>query len=192
MSETQPGADEKRVAHILRQRGVGPDSQPPAIPRELPPGFERRPRDWLDEILDGNTTPTPAPVRKPPPEPEPEPPVEEPVPPDEPGTWSRAWDAVTARVKPWKAIVALAAAVVPIPWTGYSAAVTWAYTVSEARGIHQGFGYALAFGTFTLAGRRLVNTRSVIALWATAVTFIGLFSAMSWYDPILWLTGVFR
>lgn len=40
----EPGADERRVRALLKQRGVGPDAVPPK-PTE-------RPRDWLDDILD--------------------------------------------------------------------------------------------------------------------------------------------
>ena len=89
----QPGADELRVAHILRQQGVGPDatahpdeptSRTPARPAgsrlpdwRLPkPGISpngivepeppQRPRDWLDDILEANATPAPeSPARGP-------------------------------------------------------------------------------------------------------------------------------
>jgi hypothetical protein len=156
---------------------------------QIPPRPTVRPQDWLDDILNSSAE-TPAPV--PPPAKEQPAPSAEPEGEQQPRMWARAWDAFTSRVSPWKAVLALVAAMIPIPWTGYSAAVTWAYTVSEARAMHQGFGYALAFGTFLLAARRLARTRSLLALWCTAVTFIGLFSAMSWYDPIQWLTGVHK
>lgn len=71
---TIPGADELRVRHILRARGVGPDATPP---RPIPPKPTKPPRDWLDDILDSNT-PAPAPDEpatepKPPAAPEPAP-----------------------------------------------------------------------------------------------------------------------
>lgn len=201
MDETKPGPDEVRMRGILRRHGVGYDAELPAVPPGLPEGFEAAPDPdaWWDELYPDEQRPPPKPVPAPRPL-APEPAAEsasaaEPEPePDEqgPGVWSRTWDAFTDRVSPWKAVLALAVAVVPIPWTGYSAAVTWAYTVSEARGFHLGFGYGLGFGAFVLAVRRLTRTRSVLALWCTAVTFIGLFGAMSWYDPILWLTGVHK
>lgn len=50
-----PGADERRMQHILKERGVGPDALPP-MPAE-------RPRDWLDDLLDSNT-PAPAPAEE--------------------------------------------------------------------------------------------------------------------------------
>lgn len=57
---TQPGADERRIAQLLRRNGVGPDAAPrPAIPP--PPA---RPRDWLDDILN-DPPPPPAPAQAP-------------------------------------------------------------------------------------------------------------------------------
>ena len=43
---TKPGADERRVQALLRQRGVGPDAEPPPMPPAPPPGFEPEPRAW--------------------------------------------------------------------------------------------------------------------------------------------------
>lgn len=54
---TQQGADERRIAQILRQRGVGPDARSsvaPPIPRQ-------RPKDWLDDIIATDLAPPPAP-----------------------------------------------------------------------------------------------------------------------------------
>lgn len=69
MTSTQPGADELRMRGILRAHGVGADAPLPPVPRQLPPGFDPRERDWLDDILDDNATPapTPAAVEEPPP-----------------------------------------------------------------------------------------------------------------------------
>jgi hypothetical protein len=58
MSNTKPGADELRMARILRQRGVGPDAMLPTV---IPPIPAQRPRDWLDDILDSNPAPAPKP-----------------------------------------------------------------------------------------------------------------------------------
>ncbi|MFF1498687.1 hypothetical protein ACFVZR_02120 [Streptomyces sp. NPDC058316] len=110
----------------------------------------------------------------------------------EPGRWARLWDAITARVKPWQAVAALAGAVIPVPWTGYSAATTWAATMSEARDIHVAVGYCLAVGAFALTMRRFMKRRGVLALWGVAVTGIGLFGAASWYDVVVVMTGVHR
>ena len=51
----QPEADELRIRSILKQRGVGPDARPPAIP----PMPKQRPRDWLDDLLEDGPQPTP-------------------------------------------------------------------------------------------------------------------------------------
>jgi len=149
--------------------------------------------------------PPPVPPAKPPPTPWPAAPPpgpievrvtvdlgtpDEPEPEEEP-RWSRLWGAATGRIGPWRAVLALFAAVAPIPWTSFSAAVTWHYTITEARALHVGFGYGLAFGTFALAVNKLVRGRGgVICLFFCATTFVGLFGAMSWYDPIQILTGV--
>lgn len=69
----QPEADELRIRSILKQRGVGPDATLPTVP----PMPARPPRDWLDDILDDNTTPDPAPVDEEPAS-EPEPTAEQP------------------------------------------------------------------------------------------------------------------
>lgn len=58
---TIPGADERRIRHILRARGVGVDAAPP------PP--TEQPRDWLDDILDSK----PEEAKEPPPAAQPAP-----------------------------------------------------------------------------------------------------------------------
>lgn len=146
--------------------------------------------------------PTPPAPPVPPAAPAPEPPREVvvrhtvelvwPEPEPEPTRWQRLWTWATGIARPWQAGLALLGAVVPIPWTGYSAATTWAYTMSEARAMNVGLGYALAFGAFGLAVHRLIRRRGVWPLWATVVTGIGLFGAIDLYDPIQILTGVPR
>lgn len=72
---SQPGADELRMRTILRKQGVGPDADPaaPVPPRPvIPPKPTARPRDWLDELLDGGP-PAPKPASEPDDEPRQEP-----------------------------------------------------------------------------------------------------------------------
>lgn len=71
MTTNQPGADELRMRGILRQHGVGADAPLPTVPRQLPPGFDARERDWLDDILDDNATPAPVEAQPAPPAAEP-------------------------------------------------------------------------------------------------------------------------
>ncbi|MCX5083948.1 hypothetical protein ACWCOW_43130 [Streptomyces sp. NPDC001939] len=95
MTETRPGLDqdELTIRDWLRKRCIGPDAdepQLPSAPAQLPDGFEPRPPDWLDDILDGNAEagadeePEPATSTDPDPDPDPHPvdddPDEEPAP----------------------------------------------------------------------------------------------------------------
>jgi|GEM_PF-2828303 len=115
-----------------------------------------------------------------------------PEPEPEPGRWSRLWSWLTSRVKPWQALLALAAAVIPIPWTGYSVSTTWASTVYAARDMSVGFAYALAIVPFALAVLRLTRCPGTLPLFALVVTFAGLLGAFDWYDAVAALTGVNR
>lgn len=110
----------------------------------------------------------------------------------EPGRWDRLRAWATSHIHPWQAVAALTAAVIPIPWTGYSIATTWAYTVSEARAMHPGLGYTIAFGAAGLAVHRLIRRPALLPLFATVVTGIGTLGAIDLYDPIQILTGVPR
>lgn len=215
-AQPRPGGDELRIRAYLRalharpfghQEPAMPDEQRPITPtRVIPAGVDLPAR--APEPGEAPPWRTPPPVRPPDPPSGPWPaapppgpievrvtvdlaPPDEPEPEPEASHWSRMWDAVTGRISPWKAVLALFAAVFPIPWTGYSAAVTWHYMITEARALHVGFGYALAFGTFALAVNKLVRGKGgTVCLFFCATTLIGLFGAMSWYDPIHWLTGV--
>ncbi|MGW5477677.1 hypothetical protein [Streptomyces sp. NPDC004008] len=163
-----------------------PPPPPPAPPADPPPGPwpPLGPNPSPPEVVRVIHEVIVTPATSPDPDPEPDP---------QPRWWSRAWDTATARIKPWKAVIALFAAATPIPWTGYSAATTWHYTMSQARAFHVGLGYGIAFGTFALAVNKLIRGQGgPVALFFCAVTFIGLFGAMSWYDTIHWLTGVSR
>ena len=54
--DTEPGADERRIKALLKQRGVGPDAEPPPLPPGPPPaGFDPEPDDedwWIDETVE--------------------------------------------------------------------------------------------------------------------------------------------
>jgi len=112
----------------------------------------------------------------------------------EPSRWERITAWLGRYVRPWHAVTGLTLAVTPIPHTGYSVATTWHFTVSLARedwGV--GWGYALGLIPLTLAITAIVRKGgSPLRLFALAVTFIGAFGALSWYDPIQFLTGVPR
>ncbi|MFJ1995300.1 hypothetical protein [Streptomyces asiaticus] len=119
------------------------------------------------------------------------------VPADEPESepesrWSRLWDWATSIAAPWKVGAALVGAVFPIPWTGYSAVTTWAYTLSKAREMHVGFAYGLGGAALLLAVQRFRAHHGLIALWSVAVAGIGFTGAISFFDPVTALTGVHR
>ena len=63
--DSEPGGDELRMKAILKDRGVGPDAEPSAVP---PKPFVR-PRDWLDDFLDTRPAPKPVVAEKPKPAP---------------------------------------------------------------------------------------------------------------------------
>ncbi|MFI2632608.1 hypothetical protein ACH5A2_19750 [Streptomyces collinus] len=65
MSDTRPGADERRIQALLKQRGVGPDAAPSRAARPLSPVPQQRRRDWLDDILDSSAPAAPAPPKQP-------------------------------------------------------------------------------------------------------------------------------
>lgn len=107
-----------------------------------------------------------------------------------PPRWSLAWTRTW--LHPWWTLLAAILALIPT-WTGYSAATTWAYTVSQARAdFGPGWGYALAAGAFTLAV--LADTRSrswrIITRFWLVTSAAGWFGAIHWYDLITLITGV--
>ncbi|MDT0381411.1 hypothetical protein RM572_21875 [Streptomyces sp. DSM 42041] len=109
-----------------------------------------------------------------------------------PSRWSLAW--ARHRLHPWWTLAATGLAFVPMyPLSDYSAAVTWADTVGQARdSFGYGWGYALAGGVFTLAvlaDHRGRSWRIVTRFWLV-VGAAGFAGAAHWYDPITFLTGV--
>ncbi|MEU8473741.1 hypothetical protein [Streptomyces hygroscopicus] len=148
---------------------AAPPPPPPAVPPPPPP-----PPTTIHHVHTHIVIPAAEP------EPEPE------------SRWSRLWTWITSIAAPWKVTTALAGAVIPIPWTGYSAVTTWAYTLSEAREMHVGFGYGLGSAAILFAVQQFRRSRGLFALWAVAVAGIGFTGAMNWFDPITAITGVHR
>ncbi|MEU0978479.1 hypothetical protein ABZ488_04610 [Streptomyces griseus] len=114
--------------------------------------------------------------------------------PIEPTWWDRtcAWMRTIGR--PWQLIVALLAAVIPFPYTGHSAASTWAYTVNLGR-VEWGapFGYALAGLALGLVVLRIVrHGGTLLRIWAGTVAVIGLIASIDVFDIVTLLTGVTR
>ncbi|ROQ69192.1 hypothetical protein EDD93_3689 [Streptomyces sp. 840.1] len=167
-----------------------PDRGP--LPGEAPPWWEKP-----------AAPPPPPPPVVPPAPPAPEPPplpapqvhvhVVMPYEPEpEPTRRERLWAWVRGFGRPWQISGALLLAVLPIPGTGYSAATTWAYAVSEARTTWgQGSGYALAVTPLVIALIRLVHSGGTLPrLLLLTVALVGLTGAIHLYDPVTWITGV--
>ena len=119
-----------------------------------------------------------------------------PVPVPEPTFRERLTGWLTDRLRPlwtWRGVIAIGLAVFPIPWTGYSAATTWASTVYQARQFGYGWGYALGGGAVLLAGYALRRGGPTAPrMFAGTVAAIGFLGAISLYDPVLIMTGVHR
>lgn len=112
-------------------------------------------------------------------------------------TWRDRLRAMVARLlRPlwtWRGAVALVLAVAPIPGVGESAATIWHYTVSEAREMSIGTGYAVGLVPLAFAGWALTRVGPTAPrLWLLAVSTIGALGAMSWYDIVQLFTGVAR
>lgn len=165
-----------------------PDRLP--APGELPPWWEKP----------APATPPNPPVAAPTAEPEPRPvqvhvtvqpvPYFEPIE-VEPTRRERLAAALRCVGRPWQICAALVLALVPIPGTGYSAATTWAYAVSETRDTWgQGAGYALAGTTLAIALIRISRGGTLPRLLLLAISLVGLTGAIHLYDPVTWITGV--
>jgi hypothetical protein len=167
-------------------------------PGERPPWWEQSPRP-------GSPTAPSAPAEAPPPRREAPQPEAAPPPgvlevrvryqPDpvqsSPSRWSWRW--LTSRLYPWWTLLATVAVLTPFPFTGYSAATTWAYCVGEIRAEHgYGWGYATALGTLGLACLYDARGRHwrIVTRAAGVVTLVGVLGAIHWYDPVQFLTGV--
>lgn len=166
--------------------GAVPPWRTPAAPAVPPPPPPAAPA--------AVTAPAPAP----PPPPQihvhvtlqPEPYYDEP----EPTRWQRMWAWVTSLGRPWQLILALLAAVLPVPALGHSAASTWAYIVGKARaewGAPYGYALAgLALGWVVL--RTVRHGGTLLRIWAGVVTVVGLIASINLFDIVTLLTGVTR
>ncbi|MFI7240090.1 hypothetical protein [Streptomyces cyaneofuscatus] len=120
-------------------------------------------------------------------------PYYEPIEP-EPTRWQRLWAWITSLGRPWKLVVALLAAVLPMPFTGHSAASTWANTVGLARAEWGApYGYALAGTALTWVVLRTVrHGGTLLRIWAGVVALIGVIASINLFDIVTLLTGVTR
>lgn len=178
--------------------------------RIIPPGAPLPARPPAPgEIPPWRTAPPPPPP-PPPPEPRwysspapPPPPVEVvqhvrvevvfPPPEPEPSRWARFTAWLRRFGKPWQAAAALTAAIMPIPFTGYSAATTWAYVVDLGRDIGPWQPYALGYLPFAFVLTRILHRGGTVRrLFLLVVTTAGAWAALDPFDLVTILTGVTR
>ncbi|MFD5682176.1 hypothetical protein [Streptomyces bacillaris] len=185
--------------------------KPPIIPTRIIPGGAPLPAGPPPPgAVPPWRTPAPAAAAPPPPVPPAPPTVTPPPPPQihvhvvaapyfepiepEPTRWERLWAWITSLGRPWKLVVALLAAVLPVPVLDHSAASTWAYTVGKARAEWGApYGYALAgiaLGWVVLRTARHGGT--LLRIWAGVVTVVGLIASINLFDIVTLLTGVTR
>jgi hypothetical protein len=172
---TAPGADEHRIRRALHARGVAYTPQPVPAPT--------RPRDWLDDYLDGTTAQT----QTRPPDP--------PGPPDKPATATDAgeprWDWRRLRTWPY-ARLTTGAAIALIPWYGgQSAGTAWGHALSQCREqASVGGAWVLAAVSLTI-GAVWVHRRHSWPAWAALTSaFVGTIAMGSPLDIVTFITGV--
>ncbi|RLU81101.1 hypothetical protein CTZ27_33200 [Streptomyces griseocarneus] len=120
-----------------------------------------------------------------------------PPPPEEPedqGRWWWGW--LWPYVRPVHTAVGGLLALLPMPWTGYSAATTWAYTVHKSRAFGIPVAYGLGLGALAMAlgadhrAQREGTVRQLFTRTVTVIAFIGVTGAVDFFDPVTALTGV--
>ncbi|MDX3455063.1 hypothetical protein PV396_24500 [Streptomyces sp. ME02-8801-2C] len=210
----EPEPDERRVRHYLVRLGARPLGHPidrtvmtdrPITPtRIIPAGAPLPTRPPQPGELPPWRTPPPSPPVPPAPIPAPAPippdpgelvvrhvheillvaPEEEPA----PRWWERLWDWLVT----WRMVIAVLAAL--LPWAGGQSPVgIWSHTVHQARtdaGI--GAAYIIAGVALTAAWVLDWRTGKVVPRFLLVTAGLGAFGVLSWYDPILMLTGVDR
>jgi hypothetical protein len=200
--DTQPGADELRVRQMLIKNGVG---LTPTAPAAIPPKPTTRPRDWLDDLLDGGST-APNSVKVQPEPLDPEPPVAEPQPPKadpkaaaqkpqatasarrkklrrpDPRTPRSAWD--TRPPAPRQSLVeAWGRVPYPLKWLAYHAAAAYlGWTICLV-------SWA-TYVTAWIANGHLTSPQSVFWYVAAALTFLLYRRARGMWRPVAWLAAV--
>lgn len=178
----QPEADELRVRYVLRARGVGPDATAlPPMPVAPPTGFESRPRDWLDDILD---TPMPAPAT-------PGQPPDPPAPPEDGARPPRRWSWLTGWIRPWHTLTAGVVAVLPV-FGGWSLTTGWAHALHDMRSESVSGAYLTAAAAVGLAFLLDLRRRRWLLRLALITTTVGALGVLDWYDPVTLITGAVR
>jgi hypothetical protein len=196
------GADELEIRDRLRKLEVGPDAGPPTT---IPPKPTTQPRDWLDDILDDNST-APKPVEVEPEPLDPEPPVAEPQPPKadpkpatqkpqatakarrkkprrpNPHTPRSAWDTQPrdprqSLVEAWDAVP------YRLKWLAYHATAAYlGWTI--------GLVSWVTYVTAWIADGHLTSPQSVFWYVAAALTFLLYRRTRGMWLPVAWLAAV--
>ncbi|QDA07210.1 hypothetical protein SRIMHP_26560 [Streptomyces rimosus subsp. rimosus] len=119
---------------------------------------------------------------------------------DEPErTWrERLWSWITARVSPYAALLAIAAAVVPIPGIGYGLGPCWGSFLYAMRvTTHPAIAYVVGLGAVAIFGlrvaRRLDTGRraQLLSLTGLSITTVGaIYGVVRPFDIVTALTGV--
>ncbi|WP_157996936.1 hypothetical protein, partial [Streptomyces otsuchiensis] len=105
------------------------------------------------------------------------------------------WRRALSASRPWTTFIGLGLAVVPVPWTGYSAATTWASCVYYARETGGGaIGYGLAIGALAFSSILIARARTypqiLISRCALGCAVVGVWQVVHPWDFIQALTGV--
>lgn len=112
----------------------------------------------------------------------------------EPTRRERLWAWLRTIGRPWQLVLALLAAVVPVPGVGHSAASIWAYTVGEARaewGAPNAYALALTPLVWVIL-RTVRHGGTLLRIWAGVVALIGVIASIDLFDIVTLLTGVTR
>lgn len=101
------------------------------------------------------------------------------------------WQRLTATLLTWRSLVAVALAMVPLPYYGHSITTAWATALAACRddaGI--GAAYTLAGAAVAIAALAALRARRWWGAPLLIVTVIGATGVLRWWDPVQLLTGV--